>query len=151
MSPITQGWLKWIGLNLPRDVREAAGYTGIIYEDAKFHPLFLYESLWSILAFIVLLWLFNNHRDKFRVGDFFLLFVAQYSFIRFLLEFIRVETTMLPGSDLNLSQVVTAVAFVMAVLLLLVRGAGRQIDGYHITPMKVLQRESEPEVVEETG
>ncbi len=80
----------------------------------RFHPLFLYESLWNIVAFIVLLNIFQRHRDKLRYGDIFLLYVMQYSFIRFLLEFMRVEVAHIPGTSINSSQAMTAVAFVIA-------------------------------------
>ena len=84
-----------------------------------FHPLFLYESLWNFLAFIVLLNLFLRNRPSFRPGDFFLIYVMQYAFIRFLLEFIRVETTMVAG--INFSQVVSAVAFIVALIIFIAR------------------------------
>ena len=80
----------------------------------RFHPLFLYESLWNIVAFIVLLNIFQRHRDKLRYGDIFLLYVMQYSFIRFLLEFMRVEVAHIPGTNINSSQAMTAVAFLVA-------------------------------------
>jgi phosphatidylglycerol---prolipoprotein diacylglyceryl transferase len=94
-------------------------YRAIEFFDARYHPLFLYESLWGLVAFGVLLYLYNNYRSRFRAGDFFLLYVAQYSVIRFLLEFLRVEVTMV--GDINLSQLVTGAAFVIAVLLLIYR------------------------------
>jgi len=92
----------------------------------SFHPLFLYESLWSVAAFVILLWVFNNHRDRFRPGDFLLIFVMQYSMIRFLLEFIRLEVTLVNG--VNLSQVVTGIAFVVAGVLLFIRLSNRNKD-----------------------
>jgi phosphatidylglycerol---prolipoprotein diacylglyceryl transferase len=91
-----------------------------------FHPLFLYEGLWSLAAFFVLLWLYNTRRDFFRPGDFLLIYIAQYSFIRFMLEFLRLEVTLVNG--VNVSQVVTGIAFVVAVALLLVRLSGRRSD-----------------------
>jgi phosphatidylglycerol---prolipoprotein diacylglyceryl transferase len=109
--------LPW-GIQIARE-NLTPEYRAIEFFDARYHPLFLYESLWSLLAFGVLLYLFSNYRDRFRPGDFFLLFVAQYSVIRFLLEFIRVEVTMV--GDINLSQLVAGVAFVVAVLLLVYR------------------------------
>jgi phosphatidylglycerol:prolipoprotein diacylglycerol transferase len=80
-----------------------------------FHPLFLYESLWSLLAFIVLLNLYLRSRESFRPGDFFLLWVMQYAFIRFMLEFIRVETSLVAG--VNFSQVICVIAFVISLIL----------------------------------
>lgn len=96
-----------------------------------FHPLFLYESVWSLAAFIVLLWLYNRHRDRFRPGDFFLMYIMQYAVIRFLLEFIRLEVSMLelPGvGEVNVAQLVTAVAFVLALALFLYRLTTRDQD-----------------------
>ncbi|MBI5668727.1 MAG: prolipoprotein diacylglyceryl transferase [Chloroflexi bacterium] len=84
-----------------------------------FHPLFLYESLWSLLAFVVLLNVFLRYRSRLLPGDIFLLYVMQYAVIRFLLEFLRVDVTLVGG--INVSQVVTAVAFVAALLFFVYR------------------------------
>ena len=120
--------VNWWGLNIPIDERPVV-YRAIEYFDARFHPLFLYESLWSLGAFAVLFYLYNRHRDRFRAGDFFLIFVAQYSFIRFMLEFIRVEVTMV--GDVNLSQAVSVVLFVLAVGALVYRHRpGVAVAGY---------------------
>jgi phosphatidylglycerol:prolipoprotein diacylglycerol transferase len=81
-----------------------------------FHPLFLYESLWSLLFFIVLLNIFLRYRRRLFSGDVFLIYLLQYSAIRFLLEGIRVEVTMIGG--VNLSQAFMAVVFVVALLIL---------------------------------
>ncbi|MBZ0301112.1 MAG: prolipoprotein diacylglyceryl transferase [Anaerolineae bacterium] len=82
--------------------------------ETGFHPLFLYESLWSLLFFIVLLNLFLRYRRRLREGDIFLVYLAQYAFIRFLLEGIRVEVTYIPGTQINLSQAFMVIVFVGA-------------------------------------
>lgn len=87
--------------------------------DTLFHPLFLYESLWSVMAFIVLFNLFLRYRHRLVPGDIFLIYLIQYSFIRFLLEGIRVEVTLL--GDVNFSQVFMAVVFVVALAFLVYR------------------------------
>ena len=86
-----------------------------------FHPLFLYESLWSLLAFIVLLNIYSRYRRRWnlRPGDIFLIYVMQYAFIRFILEGIRIEVTMIAG--VNLWQAVSAVLFVLCGLYLAYR------------------------------
>lgn len=107
--------------NLPWGIQidaahRVAPYTSTVdypYAATRFHPLFLYESLWSLLAFIVLLNLFLRFRSRLLAGDLFLLYIAQYAFIRFLLEFIRVDVTQVAG--VNFSQVVCVVAFVGSV------------------------------------
>jgi phosphatidylglycerol:prolipoprotein diacylglycerol transferase len=135
--PLAQGigrWGNWVNqelfgkatdlpwaIRISRDVLEGTGLASI--DTARinasgdlywtFHPLFLYESLWSIAAFIILFYLYRRYRDRFSVGDFFLIYVAQYAFIRFLLEFLRIDVTEVGA--INLSQAVTAVAFLIAV------------------------------------
>ncbi|MFO7321097.1 MAG: prolipoprotein diacylglyceryl transferase [Chloroflexota bacterium] len=90
--------------------------------DTRFHPLFLYESLWNLIAFIVLLNIFQRRRNyNLRQGDIFLLYVMQYSVIRFLLEFLRVEIAWIPGTTINSSQTTTVVAFVVALVLFIIR------------------------------
>lgn len=84
-----------------------------------FHPLFLYESLWSILAFVVLLNLFLRYRSRLLPGDLFLLYIVQYSVIRFLLEFLRVDVTLVGG--VNVSQAVTLVAGLAALVFFIYR------------------------------
>ncbi|MCY4106686.1 MAG: prolipoprotein diacylglyceryl transferase [Chloroflexi bacterium] len=89
----------------------------------RFHPLFLYESLWNLAAFSVLRYLFlkEDWRRRFLPGDFFLLYIWQYSGIRFLLEFLRLEIAYLPGTTINSSQTITAIAFLASGALLLWR------------------------------
>ncbi|MBZ0277771.1 MAG: prolipoprotein diacylglyceryl transferase [Anaerolineae bacterium] len=87
----------------------------------KFHPLFLYESFWSILAFIVLLNIFLRYRKSLFPGDIFLIYLVQYSFIRFLLEFLRVEVAYIPGTTINSSQAMTALVFILAIVFFLYR------------------------------
>jgi len=94
-----------------------------------FHPLFLYESLWSLLAFIVLLQVFTRYRSRLRPADIFLFYVMQYAVIRFLLEFLRVEVTLVGG--VNWSQAVSAALFLLALAIFVYRhrpGAARRAE-----------------------
>ncbi len=87
-----------------------------------FHPLFLYEGLWSLIAFFVLLNLWQRRKQyRFLPGDLFLIYVAQYAVIRFLLEFLRVEVAYLPGTTINSSQVACIIGFVGALLFYIYR------------------------------
>ncbi len=84
-----------------------------------FHPLFLYESFWSLLFFIILLNLFIRNRKRLFPGDIFLFYVIEYAVIRFLLEFIRVEVSVVGG--INLWQGVSLVVGVGALVYFLYR------------------------------
>ena len=101
-----------------------APYTSTIdfpYATTFFHPLFLYESLLSILAFILLLNLFQRYRSRFLPGDLFLVYIMQYTFIRFLLEFMRAEPAYLPGTTINSSQTISVIGFMIALVWFLYR------------------------------
>jgi len=99
-------------------------YTSLVdypVATTKFHPLFLYESIWNVLAFIVLLNIFLRNRSKLRYGDIFLLYLMQYSFIRFLLEFLKVDVSYIPGTSINAGQAMTAVVFIVALAIFVYR------------------------------
>jgi phosphatidylglycerol:prolipoprotein diacylglycerol transferase len=67
----------------------------------RFHPLFLYESIWNLLNFIVLLWLWRNWRERLSPGSVFLAYLVGYPLGRFLLEFIRLDFVPLFGINFN--------------------------------------------------
>jgi phosphatidylglycerol---prolipoprotein diacylglyceryl transferase len=114
--------VDWWGIAIESQFR-VAPYTSTIDYPANtlFHPLFLYESLWNIVAFMVLLYLWQRFRHQWRPGTIFLLYVAQYAFIRYILEFVRVELSILTLGDLrlNVTQLIAGIAFLVSVGLLL--------------------------------
>lgn len=89
--------------------------------ETRFHPLFLYESLWNIVLFFVLLQIFQRYRSRLRAGDIFLLYVVLYTPFRFLLEFLRAEPAWIPGTTINSSQTIAVIAFVVAAALFVYR------------------------------
>jgi len=85
----------------------------------RFHPLFLYESIWNLLSAAALYWLWRNHRQRLQAGDIFLAYLVAYPVGRFLLEFIRLDFVPLFG--INFNQVVMALVAVGAGLALYLR------------------------------
>ena len=86
------------------------------YEDqATFHPLFLYESLWNFGIVILLLWLGRKYDDRLFNGDLFLIYLIAYPLGRFLLEFLRLDPSQVGGININQT--------VMLVVLLTATGA----------------------------
>ncbi len=113
--------LPW-GITIDASSRVAPYRSLVEYPlDTGFHPLFLYESLWSLLGFLVLL---NLHRRWQRrlPGDIFIVYVAFYCAGRFLLEFIRVEVVLI--NTLNVNQTIVGLLFLLAIALLLYRRRG---------------------------
>jgi phosphatidylglycerol:prolipoprotein diacylglycerol transferase len=60
-------------------------------ESARFHPLFLYESLSGLVGAAVLIWLGFHLRKRLRAGDLILIFFIWYSVVRFSLESLRLN------------------------------------------------------------
>jgi phosphatidylglycerol:prolipoprotein diacylglycerol transferase len=73
-----------------------------------FHPLFLYESLWNLANMALLLWLIRRYSDRLKNGDIFLVYLIVYPIGRFLLDFLRLDASLVGGINANQ----TAMAFV---------------------------------------
>jgi phosphatidylglycerol:prolipoprotein diacylglycerol transferase len=111
---------SFFGLQIPTAARVGEYRNTVEYPpDTLFHPLFLYESVWNIIVFIVLWRVWNRYRNYVKPGTIFLIYVASYAFIRFMLEFIRVEVSLVAG--VNLVQIISAVVFVAALVLVIPR------------------------------
>lgn len=63
----------------------------------RFHPTFLYESIWNLLVGLALIWLSRRFWRSWLPGTLALLYVAAYSFGRFWLENLKVDDVMLIG------------------------------------------------------
>lgn len=92
-----------------------AGYVDIEY----YHPLFLYESLWNFGNMLLLLWLSHRFPDRIKDGDIFLVYLVVYPVGRFLLDFLRLDASMVGG--ININQTIMAVVAACAALALIVR------------------------------
>lgn len=82
------------------------------------HPTFLYESLWNVGVLLILL--FFTKRKKFD-GEIFLMYLAGYGIGRFWIEGVRTDQLLIPGIGLPVSQVLSAILAVGAVLLIFIR------------------------------
>jgi phosphatidylglycerol:prolipoprotein diacylglycerol transferase len=82
----------------------------------RFHPAFLYESLWSLVTFFILLRLARRHRESLQTGDLMALYLVLYSVGRIMLELVRLDsrTITLAGVDLGVP-VATLVSIIIAV------------------------------------
>ncbi len=88
-----------------------------------FHPTFLYESLGSLIIFIILMSANLYLLKKKQVKDIFfvfttLLYVILYSVLRFGLEFIRIDRTPL-FLGLRFPQIISLTAIVVSIIILI--------------------------------
>ena len=118
-GPITN--LPW-GMLVDYEAQRVAPYTDLArypLQTTRFHPLWLYESLWMVVVFGVLLVAFMRYRDRLLMGDITLVYLMLYSLARILIESIRVNVSWV--GDVNISQAAAVLITVAAILLLISR------------------------------
>ncbi len=91
--------------------------TALVVE-GNVHPCFLYESLLCALGF-VLLHFFTRKLRRYD-GQTFLLYIVWYGACRFLIEGLRTDSLIIPGTALRVSQVIAGVCVLVGIVLLAV-------------------------------
>ena len=72
------------------------------YEQIEFyHPLFAYEIILNLAYFFLLFWISRRFSERLRIGDLFLIYLINYSVIRFGLEFMRLDVARIHGININ--------------------------------------------------
>jgi phosphatidylglycerol:prolipoprotein diacylglycerol transferase len=105
--------------------QEAYGYEvspdvvpwAMFIDGAYRHPTFLYESIWDILGFVLLMLLSRN--IKLKEGDIALAYFVYYSVGRFFIEGFRTDSLML--GPLRMAQVISLVIILAAIVIAIVR------------------------------
>lgn len=101
---------------------------GKVSSYAPVHPCFLYESLWCLLAFIVLHF-YLKHR-KFD-GEVFLMYVGLYGLGRFFIESTRTDSLYI--MNIKVSQLIAgASVFASIVLIIIFRNIVKRNDEYKL-------------------
>ncbi|SJM47304.1 Prolipoprotein diacylglyceryl transferase [Corynebacterium glutamicum] len=90
---------------------------------ATVHPTFLYELLWNLLIFALLMW--ADKRFKLGHGRVFALYVAGYTLGRFWIEQMRVDEATLIGG-IRINTIVSAVVFAGAIIVFFLLKKGRE-------------------------
>jgi phosphatidylglycerol:prolipoprotein diacylglycerol transferase len=86
-------------------------------EVSHFHPAFLYESLWSLLAFFVLYTLARRYSNRLLTGELTALYLIFYAVGRSLLELVRLDSrTVTIGSFESSMAIATLVSIIIALL-----------------------------------
>ena len=111
-GPVTRDFLE--GLFLPNWIIEQ------MYIDelgTYVHPTFLYESLWNVVAFIILIF---ARKLNWRRGEMFFFYLIWYSIGRFYIEGMRTDSLYLVG-DLRSAQVVSILGIVIGISAIIYR------------------------------
>lgn len=108
----------WVMNLLPGFMREQMFIADKYYpHGAYMHPTFLYESLWNLAVFLLLMWF--RRRNPVR-GAVAMGYIALYSVGRYLIEGIRMDSSYVFGG-VRVAQLVSLVLMVGAVLIILRR------------------------------
>ena len=96
-----------------RENLETIGGTSYI----QVHPTFFYESAWCLLLFLLMLvW----KRKKCFQGQVFLRYLAGYGLGRFVIEYLRTDKLLIPGTSIGISQLISAALFVICAMIAVV-------------------------------
>lgn len=90
-----------------------------------YHPTFLYESVWNIMIFVLLLILRRKVNPK--RGELFLTYVIGYSIGRYFIEGMRTDSLYIIGS-LRTAQVISIVLVVVSIGIMIYRRKTKQVD-----------------------
>ena len=90
-----------------------------IYEGGKIievHPTFLYESVWNILVFLILL--FTNKHKNFE-GQTFLTYITFYGLGRFFIEGLRTDSLYI--GNFRISQIIALLSVIAGITILIIK------------------------------
>ncbi|WP_185994873.1 prolipoprotein diacylglyceryl transferase [Nocardioides campestrisoli] len=122
--------LPW-GLEIDMDHR-VPQYSGTEDADLLFHPTFLYESLWALAAFFVVIW--ADRRFRLGHGRVVALYVMAYTVGRGWIEMLRIDDVQLADvAGLRLNVWTSIVLFLAALVWFVVsarRHPGRETEVY---------------------
>lgn len=104
---LVNSWKIFIYLNLSF---EQMNINGTYY-----HPTFLYESLWSLLGFVLIVTI-RNRKQLLRQGEVALSYVLWYSVGRFFIEGMRTDSLWI-GEWIRVSQAFSLALFIGAIVV----------------------------------
>jgi phosphatidylglycerol:prolipoprotein diacylglycerol transferase len=81
--------------------------------DTRFHPTFLYESIWLFIGFLLLVFLNNKYRGRWQAGALFGLFLIWWGSGRTIIEFFRPDQVTIGNSPITYSMMI---AFGLAIV-----------------------------------
>lgn len=108
-GPVSRAVLEQ--LHLPNFIIENMYINGQYY-----HPTFLYESIWDVAGFIILV----NIRKHLKLGETFFLYLTWYSIGRFFIEGLRTDSLMLT-SNIRVAQLVSILLILISISLIVYR------------------------------
>jgi phosphatidylglycerol:prolipoprotein diacylglycerol transferase len=119
------------GLHLPQFIIDGMYINGVYY-----HPTFLYESIWCLIGFIIII-LVRKFYKYLKQGQLTGIYFMWYSIGRFFIEGLRTDSLML--GQYKMAQLVSIGLFAIGLLIVLIKGRGSKFEN--------LYREEEASVI----
>jgi phosphatidylglycerol:prolipoprotein diacylglycerol transferase len=94
-------------------------------ETTRFHPVFLYESLWNFAVFAALMIIGRRYQDRLKDGDILSLYLILYSLGRIFIEALRPDAWLVGG--IPTAQVMSAALIVLGVGLMVWRRQNQRV------------------------
>jgi phosphatidylglycerol:prolipoprotein diacylglycerol transferase len=112
--------LPW-GIRIDAEYRlpQFADLSRYPVQTTRFHPVFLYESLWNLAAFIALMVVGRRFKDRLVDGDIASLYLILYGLGRLFIEALRPDAWLVGG--IATAQIVSAVMIVAGAVLMVWR------------------------------
>jgi len=106
-------------LFIPQFIIDGMNIHGVYY-----HPTFLYESLWCIIGFIILLFFRRRYYNK--IGQTTGLYLVWYGIGRYMIEGMRTDSLMI--GSFRMAQLVSLAFVVIGLIILIIRSRGSKLD-----------------------
>ena len=91
---------------------------GMYINGDYYMPTFFFESCWNVIGFIILL-LIRKFYKNLKTGQLLGFYMMWYSFIRFIIEGMRLDSLML--GSIRVAQLVSVVLFIVGVYFVFIR------------------------------
>ena len=124
-GPVSRSFLE--NIHIPDFIINQMQVDGVFYQ-----PTFLYESIWNIIGFIILLLI----RPHLKIGETFFAYLIYYSIGRYFIEGLRTDSLMLT-EYLRIAQVISIVIIIASIIFILYRRIRydlpkfREVKGYY--------------------
>lgn len=124
-GPVSRVFLE--NLHIPEFIINQMQIDGVYYQ-----PTFLYESIWNLIGFVLLLLL----RPHLKMGETFFSYLIYYSIGRYFIEGLRTDSLMLT-EYLRIAQVISIIIIIISIICIIYRrikynpAKFRDVEGYY--------------------
>jgi len=106
-------------LHLPKFIINGMHINGVYY-----HPTFLYESLWNLIGFIVLILFRKRYYNK--IGQTTGLYLIWYGIGRFFIEGMRTDSLML--GSFRMAQIISILFVIIGLIIIIIKSKGSKLE-----------------------